>query len=251
MSSVSIAHITDLHISADLSPVQGVDVASNFLSILEDVKKDSSINKIVIGGDLCFKHNDIAALIWIKEQLDATGIPYHVIPGNHDDNSSIAEVFSLTGELEEGRLFFWEELDFGKIFFLDTGAGDLPMHQLAWVEEECAKSYQKFLLFMHHPPAIAGVPFMDKKHGLKNMDVVQKVLRNINNIQGIFCGHFHVERSIRMYNHIVFVTPSTFFQIDDNSDDFAISSYDIAWRKIKWDGTHLLTSVKYIRKDLP
>jgi hypothetical protein len=50
---------------------------------------------------------------------------------------------------------------------------------------------------------------------------------------------------------MVFVTPSTFFQIDDNSDDFAISSYDIAWRKIKWDGTHLLTSVKYIRKDLP
>lgn len=247
MSALHIAHITDLHIDDSLQPVQDVDVCANFLRVLQDVKADKSIKKIVLGGDLCYNTTGKVALEWIKAQLEESKIPYRVIPGNHDDSLMMAEVFGLEDEMEEGKLFFWDELDFGKIFYLDTGAGDLPMHQLAWLEEECSKSYQKFLLFMHHPPVHCGVPFMDKNYALSNMNQVQKILRNINNIQGIFCGHYHVERTVRLYNHLIMVTPSTFFQLDDSSEDMKIGSFDIAWRKISWDGTHLNSQVKYLR----
>jgi 3',5'-cyclic-AMP phosphodiesterase len=246
MSSIHIAHITDLHIAEDLQPVRGVDTASNFKAVLQQVLGDKDINSIVLGGDLCYQQASLAAMQWIKGELDATGLSYRVIPGNHDDSLLMAEVFGLQDEMEEGRLFFWDELDFGKIFYLDTGKGDLPMHQLVWVDEECSKSYHKFLIFMHHPPVHCGVPYMDNRFALTNMEQVQKVLRNINNIQGIFCGHYHVERTVRLYNHLVMVTPSTYLQIDDASDDFVVGSYDIGWRKISWDGSNLRTSVRYL-----
>jgi len=249
MDGCRIAHITDLHITPEGELNKDVDVRRNFIRILEDVKKDDTIDRLVIGGDLGHKLPGREVLEWVKAQLDATGLPYRVIPGNHDDSQQMAEVFGLEEEMEGGKLFFWDELDFGKIFYLDTSTGDLPMHQLAWVEEECGKSYQKFLLFMHHPPVQAGVPHMDRTHALVNMSQVQRILRNINNIQGIFCGHYHVERTVRLYNHMVLITPSTFFQLDDTALEMKVGSYRIGWRKITWDGTHLSTYVKYLDTD--
>jgi Icc protein len=246
MNSLYIAHITDLHILDENQLNQGVDVRANFQKVLKDVKADGTINKIVIGGDLGHDDPSEETLMWIKAQLDQTEIDYKIIPGNHDNIQKIAKVFNLESEIEEGRLFFWDELDFGKIFYLDTSNGDLPMHQLAWVEEECGKSYQKFLLFMHHPPVLGNVYLMDEYHALENMNQVQKILRNINNIQGIFCGHYHNERTIRLYNHMVMITPSTFVQIDDQSETFKISSKTIGWRKIIWDGSYLNTYVQYL-----
>lgn len=246
MSSIHIAHITDLHILDENQLNQGVDVRENFKNVLKDIIADGTIHKIVVGGDLGHDNPSEDILLWIKSQLDETKIEYKIIPGNHDNSQKLAKVFGLESELEEGRLFFWDELDFGKIFYLDTSNGDLPMHQLAWVEEECGKSYQKFLLFMHHPPVLGNVRLMDEHHALENMNQVQKILRNINNIQGIFCGHYHNERTIRLYNHMVMITPSTFVQIDDESETFKISSKTIGWRKIIWDGSSLNTYVNYL-----
>jgi 3',5'-cyclic-AMP phosphodiesterase len=246
MSVIHIAHITDLHIAADLQPIDGVDTASNFKAVLKAVQADPDIDRIVIGGDVCHKTASKAAMQWVRAELDDAGLPYQVIPGNHDQSALMAEVFGMQAELEVDRLFFGEELDFGKILFLDTSLGDLPMHQLLWMDEECSKSYHKILVFMHHPPVLCGVPHMDQHYALSNMDQTQKVLRNINNIQGIFCGHYHVERTVRLYNHLVMVTPSTFLQIDDAQETFAVASYNIGWRKISWDGTNLRTSVRYL-----
>lgn len=246
MNLYRIAHITDLHILPESELNHGINVGANFVRVLDDIVAEGAINLIVVGGDLVHKYSDENVLLWIKLQLDNTGIDYRIIPGNHDDSLKLAKIFGLEKELENDKLFFWDELDFGKIFYLDTSSGDLPMHQLAWVEEECGKSYQKFLLFMHHPPVLAGVPHMDEHHALTNMNQVQKILRNINNIQGIFCGHYHNERTVRLYNHMVMITPSTFAQFDDRKDEFRISSTAIGWRKIVWDGSYLNTYVKYL-----
>lgn len=247
MNLFRIAHITDLHITSNNTLNNGIDVRQNFVNVLNSVTADGNIDLIVIGGDICHKVTDLEVLNWVKSQLDNTGIRYRIIPGNHDESKVLAQVFDLENEMEDDRLFFWDELDFGKIFYLDTSTGELPMHQLAWVDEECGKSYQKFLLFMHHPPVNANVPFMDEHHALGNMNQVQKILRNINNIQGIFCGHYHNERTVRLYNHMVMITPSTYAQFDDSESELKLIPSPIGWRKIIWDGSYLNTFVKYLQ----
>ncbi|MCO5234087.1 MAG: metallophosphoesterase [Chitinophagales bacterium] len=246
MYTYRIAHLTDLHILEENELNNGVDVRANFIQILNSIVNEGDIDLIVIGGDFTHQSTEDNTLYWIKEQLDKTNISYRVVPGNHDNSLQLAKVFNLEKEIEEGKLFYWDELSFGKIFYLDSSDGSLPMYQLNWVEEECSKSYQKFLIFMHHPPVLAEVKLMDHHHSLQNMNQVQKVFRNINNIQSIFCGHYHNERTIRMYNHLVMITPSTFVQIDSQKEEFAIGSYQIGWRKILWDGSSLTSYVKYL-----
>lgn len=246
MNSYRIAHLTDLHILKENELNSNIDVRKNFSLTINNIVEEGNIDLIVLGGDLAHRGSNEDVLYWIKEQLDNTNIPYRIVPGNHDDSLLLAKVFNLEKEIEEGKLFYWDELDFGKIIYLDSSDGSLPMHQLAWVEEECSKSYQKFLLFMHHPPVHAEVNYMDNHHSLQNMNQVQKVMRNINNIQAIFCGHYHNERTVRMYNHLVMITPSTFAQIDSKKDELAIGSHQIGWRKIVWDGSSLTSFVKYL-----
>jgi hypothetical protein len=42
------------------------------------------------------------------------------------------------------------------------------------------------------------------------------------------------------------VSPSTFFQLDDSTEEMKVGSLEIGWRKISWDGTQLRTQVKYL-----
>ena len=246
MDLINIAHITDLHIVGEGKLNHGIDVRKNFKNILDDILQDDTVHQIIVGGDLLHEASDTAYYPWIKKQLEKTGIPYRIIPGNHDDSKSLAKSFGLNHELKDGKLIYFDELDFGKIIYADTSTGDLSIEQLVLIEEECSNSYQKFLLFIHHPPVEAEVPFMDKNHALVNMDEVQKTLRKINNIQGIFCGHYHNDRLVRFYNHIILITPSTFAQISDKSDKLDFGSNLIGWRKIVWDGSYLSTFVKYL-----
>lgn len=41
-----------------------------------------------------YRQEAIADYRWIREQLEATGLPYIVLPGNHDCDASLAEVFA-------------------------------------------------------------------------------------------------------------------------------------------------------------
>ena len=73
---------------------------------------------------------------------------------------------------------------------------------------------------MHHPPLHAGVPFMDNQHALKNREEVQSILFEHPFNVNIFTGHYHVEKMIRKKNIVVHITPSCFFQIAQESEEF-------------------------------
>ena len=100
---------------------------------------------------------------------------------------------------------------------------------------------------MHHPPMEAGVPFMDGKYPLQDMEAVQAVLFEHPHRIAIFCGHYHVEKSLQLRNLNVFITPSSFFQIDQFSPEFKVDHHSIALRVIDVVGGQLRTTVRYLR----
>jgi Icc protein len=239
MQHLCIAQITDLHITTS----DGVGNFERFNQVLKNIKEDSTINSIVISGDIAEGIEDRNIYERVKSLLDATELSYHVMPGNHDNAALLSEVFGLQDWFIHDRLYYTEEFDFGKILFFDTSTGELSMEQLIWLEEECSSSYQKFLLFLHHPPVLGGIPYLDNNFALSNLLEVQKVLKKNNNIQGIFCGHYHVERSIRLGNHIVFITPSNAFQVVENGDEITKINTAPVYRKIYWDGSTMRTHI--------
>ncbi|MFK7904646.1 MAG: metallophosphoesterase [Chitinophagales bacterium] len=250
MKTVTIAQITDIHIGMQGEDTNGIDVRANFLCVLKEVEQ-AGVDYIVVSGDLCFDIGIREIYEWVKSALDAVGIPYFVIPGNHDNPSMLALVFGLEHLLQKEELFYQREIEeVGKLLFLDSTTGIVSAQQLTFLKESCQDPAIPNLLFVHHPPSLADITHMDNNYALKNIGEVQAAIGECaSKPHAIFCGHYHCGRTIvlpKLHTN-VFITPSSaFFQLNPDAVGFEIKSERSAWRKIVWDGESVKTSVCYV-----
>lgn len=241
-----ILQITDLHIGEVYEDTFGVDVRKNFVTILEKAQQ-SAPDHIVITGDLCFQSGDMEIYNWIHDRLESTQIPYSIIAGNHDDSKMLADVFGLRHLMEGEDLFYKLKLNGQDLLYLDTSSDNLSKTQLNWLKSKLSKGSERIIVFMHHPPAHAGVPFMDENYPLKNYQEVQEVLLQSNREIHVFCGHYHVEKTLQMDKLSIYITPSTFFQLDQDSVAFKVDHHDIAYRVLEFGPTDFMTEVTYFK----
>jgi Icc protein len=242
-----IVQLTDLHVGKEGENTYGVDVRQNFLQILEKAKAQDP-DLLVISGDLCFDNGDASIYQWIKTQLEAAGLPYEIISGNHDDPQLIAKAFGRENLLKGQELYFKQRYEGRPVLFLDTTTYEMSAQQLQWLDQELQQIEGTALVFMHHPPLPSGVPFMDNKHSLKNMEAVQEVFfRHPHPVQ-VFTGHYHVEKVVQKHNLTVYITPSCFFQIGQRSEEFEVDHYRIALRTIDWNNGCMMHAVHYLNE---
>jgi len=229
MTAFRICQITDIHIT--LKPdktLEGIDVVSNFERILQEIVNYSP-DLIVLSGDLCFTRNDRKVYHFVKEKLDSTGLDYCIMAGNHDKTVPLSKVFNL--ETIYGDLYYTRDIEGYRLIFTDSSRHRISSFQLAAIDKDLETDLQP-VLFIHHPPAIAGVPFMDRKYPLQNMNNVQNVLSKYKGNIPVFCGHYHNEREFSHNNLDINMTPSTYFQISDKSNQFKLASKRAGWRNI-------------------
>lgn len=239
-----IIQITDLHVGEPGETAYGADMRANFLKILEEAKKRQP-DRIVLTGDLCYQVGVSEVYEWMKVQLDALKIPYDIIAGNHDDSAMMASVFERQADLHEKELYFHKNYHGNPILFLDSAVATLSEKQLSWLEN-CLKTIkQPLVIFMHHPPLFANMRWMDARYPLLNRDALQGILFAHPYPITVFCGHYHVEKTVQQRNVTMHITPSCFFQIDPHSEDFKIDHVRIALREIEWDGDTLRHAVSY------
>ena len=243
---MKIIQITDLHVDKENEYPYDIDVRRNFKRVLNAARRQKP-DHLVVSGDLCYDDGEREIYEWIKLQLDNTKIPYEIIAGNHDDSLLMAEVFKCEHLLTNDELFFAKKIGKATCIFLDSGKGFHSEDQLKWLKRQLKNAGKDILIFMHHPPAKAGVPFMDNKYPLQDMDAVQKIFFAHKKFLPIFCGHYHVEKTIHVQNIMIQITPSCFFQMDQNNEDFKVDHHSIGYRLIDFSNGSLKTSVKYFR----
>jgi Icc protein len=243
---MKIIQITDLHIDKENEYPFNIDVRRNFQRILRAARQ-AKVDHLVISGDLCYDIGDVEIYEWIREQLDLTRISYDVIGGNHDDTMLMSEIFGLQHLVTKNELYFAKKLGKATCLFLDSSRGFHSENQLKWLDRQLKNGNDNFVIFTHHPPVKADVKFMDTKYALQNISEIQEVLFGYRGFINIFCGHFHVEKSIQRDNILVQITPSTFYQLDQSSLDFKVDHHSIAYRLIDISNQSIKTSVKYFR----
>ncbi len=241
---MKIIQITDLHIDVEGESPFDIDVRQNFLKIIHKVQTLEP-QHLVISGDLCYREGDESIYQWIKKVVDATGIPYSVIAGNHDDSSLLAKVFQLEHLMTGDELFFAKKIGKSTFLFLDSSKGYHSNKQLKWLKRQLKNAKDELFVFMHHPPVLAGVPFMDGKYALKDIKAIQEIFFSYPKNISIFTGHYHVEKSIRINNLLIQITPSLFFQIDQGSEKFKVDHHYIAFREIVVENNHFSSTLKY------
>lgn len=241
---MKVVQITDLHIGQEGEYTNGVDVRQNFRDILQQVKRVNA-DHLVLTGDLCYSEGDRSIYLWMKSLLDKLTIPYDLISGNHDNSLVIAEVFDRTKDLKNGLLYYKKELASRPCFFLDTEKGYLVPSQLEWLRKSVSKIAGPIIIFMHYPPVYGGVPYLDRENHLANKTAFQEIIFASQLPTTVFCGHFHVDKTIFTKNLLTHITPSCYVQFDWRSPTFQIDHHRIALREIIIEGTSIRSSLTY------
>ncbi len=206
-----IAFITDLHTGQPDEQPFGIDLRDNFTRILTSIRAFNP-DLLVLGGDLCLMEGSVQVYQWQKAHLDNLHLPYYLLAGNHDDPTMMSDVFALT-PMPSGELYYTVRLGSYELIMLDTSQAGLSVDQKSWLRNKMAKNEMQ-IIFMHHPPDLMQVPHMDRKHYLKDKEEVMKLFRSVNENLQIFCGHYHVEKTVAIGQIQVHITPSCYFQID-------------------------------------
>ncbi len=245
MDTFNIAQITDLHITRPNEDAYGVDVKRNFHAIIRSIKQDTTINHLVITGDLCFRECDASVYRWVRNELETSGINYSIIPGNHDDTKLLKKEFTVFSDLIPQQGIYYSK-EFGTLaaLFLDTSKKKIDPDQLIWIENQLIKLAEKdVIIFMHHPPIFANVIHMDTNHALEDQPLLMNLLHQQQKSFHIFCGHYHTSKALKEKKVNIHITPSGFFQINEQSEKFKIDSYEVGWRKVSYSKGSIKTSV--------
>jgi Icc protein len=93
------------------------------------------------------------------------------------------------------------------------GHGEMCAQRLTWLEGRLAERRdQPTLVFMHHPPFSTGLADMDRIN-CRNGPAMSGVLRRVDNIERVVCGHHHRPITVRWGGTIGSVAPSTAHQV--------------------------------------
>lgn len=236
-----IAQLSDPHIGNTEDLVQGIDVRENFKLALKEIKKEKC-DLLVLSGDLA-DNAEIGSYEFIAKEMNSYTLPWCFIAGNHDDLGEMDRIFGIAKDFKEGEYYYKKEILNIPVFFLDSSSNRVSSKQLEWFETEAKKINEDFLLFMHHPPCLAGHRFMDAKYALENIDEVQHSFNKFDHLKHIFCGHYHSSLESGFGNKRVFVCPSSQMIIDEFTPYFCLKSSNPSWRIIEWRSGVLETKV--------
>lgn len=240
-----IIQLTDMHVGEEGEKTFDVDVRGNFLKALRTIR-DNPPDHLVISGDLCYMSGITRIYDWMRDQLENFPCPVWYISGNHDDSEKLAKSLGLEHLLRGKELYYEATLGDRSIIFLDTSTYEVSQTQQQWLREILQKRTGTVDIFMHHPPALVGAPFMDQKYPLRNWAEMKALFLDYPGEVFVYCGHYHIEKNVHIKNLHIFVTPSTFFQIGQQSAEFQVDHYRIGWRELVWTEDAFQTTVRYI-----
>jgi 3',5'-cyclic AMP phosphodiesterase CpdA len=146
---------------------------------------------LVIVGDITTGRG-LAEMQMMKDYLDGTGMPYHVVPGDNDmpkgDNSVFEAVFGLDHyslDVQDAHLVFLDDAI--------RGVG-CPDGQLAWLRQDVSglEGEKTIIGFSHVPP---GAPVDMGQGGFQEAETesaeeMLDILRQAG-APALYCGHIH------------------------------------------------------------
>ncbi|MBT4934199.1 MAG: phosphodiesterase [Rhodospirillaceae bacterium] len=228
-----IAQISDLHLRTDGRLLKGkVDTMAALNAAIEHLNKLSPRPDLVLAtGDLVNKAHEQDYRV-MRREFDRLEMPVYIIPGNHDDRDMMRHHFTdqgYLGQSDKFLLFALEDYPL-RLVGLDTkrddhDGGEMCAERLGWLDQTLsAEPARPTLIFMHHPPFVSGIGFMDKRPFV-GADKLEDIVKRHPQITGIVCGHMHRPISVAWGGTIACVAPSLVFQMTMDLTPGATSSF--------------------------
>lgn len=248
-----IAQITDSHVEAPGVIAHGRYDARALLA--RTLKQIATMvpgpDFILHTGDVTH-HGDVGVNRDVRAMLESTGLPFCVIPGNHDETEPLREAYADTSWMPASSPFLHYVVDDfpARIICLDTKipgevAGTLCDERFAWLEAQLAAGGSRpTMIAMHHPAFRIGRPFSDARP-FRSAEKFATLMARYPNVSLIVAGHVHCTLQARIGNAVAIAAPSTAYQfLMDRREDASISLVDEppGFYMHDWNETHGFTS---------
>jgi len=195
---IRIAQISDLHIKPPGTLAYGrVDTANALERCVAALNEfEPAPDFVVISGDLAdtptseeYEH--------LKRLLAPLKLSFAGIPGNHDSRDMMRAAFGGSAyAFPSGPLNQKIAIGGLDLLLLDSSVagkphGELDAATLQWLDAALAsRADRPALIFLHHPPFIAGVWHMDRQN-LLNASELAAIIRRHPRVKLIATGHVH------------------------------------------------------------
>ncbi len=257
--AVLIAQITDIHVGFapdDSSGGEELNLTRLRAVLARLVKGPNRPDLLVLSGDIT-DHGDAESFAKTAALLAEVPCPVLPLVGNHDSRAGLLSAFPHIQPAEGGFLHHVFDAPAGlRIICLDTleegrHGGAFCEARAHWLAARLAEAPDRpTLIFMHHPPVIAGIDWMDPAPDEAWITRLHGVLEGQRQVLAIHCGHLHRQIATRFAGIVLGVTPSIAPQvamdlspIDQTSPDQRelITAEPPAYALHRWDGAALVS----------
>jgi 3',5'-cyclic-AMP phosphodiesterase len=191
-----IAQMTDIHIgfAPDERPEEynRVRFRATLRRLLEGPNRP---DMLVLSGDIT-DNGDLDSFEKTADLLAECPFPIWPMVGNHDTREALAQAFPQV-RLEGGFVHYALEGEGLRILLLDTfepgrHGGAFCEARATWLTAQLdAAPGTPTLIFMHHPPVVSGIDWMDPAPDESWIERFGAVVEGRTQIIAIHCGHLH------------------------------------------------------------
>lgn len=191
-----IAQMTDIHIGFEPEAKPEELNRVRFRATLERLlKQPNTPDLLLLTGDLTDR-GDAESFARIAEALTVCPFPVYPLVGNHDSREQLLRVFPECPS-EGGFIHYAIEREGLRILCLDTfepgrHGGAFCTARAQWLAGQLAAHPDTpTLVFMHHPPVVSGIDWMDPSPDEAWIARFAGVIAGHGQILAIHCGHLH------------------------------------------------------------
>ncbi len=251
-----IAQITDIHVGFAPDEKPEELNLTRFRAVLERLFHGPNVpDLLVLSGDIT-DHGDGESFAKTAALLEGCPCPIVPMVGNHDSREGLLGAFPHMVPAEGGFLHWAFEMAGLRIICLDSledgrHGGAFCEARAGWLAARLAEAPQTpTIIFMHHPPVVAGIDWMDPAPDEAWIVRLRSVLEGQTQVQAIHCGHLHRQITTRFAGIPLGVTPSVaplvamdlsaIYQ-DAPDDRELITTEPPTYALHRWDGQQLVS----------
>ena len=236
--------MTDLHLGpTEDYQCRDFNTLDSFKAVLEAFESSSDGKEmILLTGDLASDAQP-GAYQQLNKMLFHKKKQMIWLPGNHDDMALMQKYLPDYPYLPVYEHEHWAVLMINSSVAGQPG-GEISSQQLQQLKEQLEQLKDKYLLVaMHHSPVSLNSQWLDE-HRISNHQKLHSLLVTNGNVKAVITGHIHQQFETDWEGIRVYSTPSTCFQFAENSDQFALSDKNPAyrWIELRPDG-HIETGI--------
>ena len=217
---LTIAQITDLHITTDKDPLNQRRNEGRLRQVMKAIHalRPRPV-AIIASGDLVDR-GEVEEYLELKRVLADSEIPIYFALGNHDRREPFLEVFDGPGAQTDANGYVQYAVDFGamRMVVCDTlegeNHGEYDEVRAAWLAATLDEAPDRpTAIILHHPPIPSGIRWMDPDPRSPWILRLENVLTGRNQVKVLMCGHIHRAFNGLFAGTMVTATPATSIQL--------------------------------------